>query len=147
MMDDTKLINESNESRLLGINQTVLKEEIAACKGRIKKNESLLTEVDEELNRAPVKRDEIKQSIDSASDSRILFEEAWPKTIATVTTDADGNFITKLPKKGTLFLSAHTSREVGKKTEHYCWLLSIQGLDWQRVLLNNDNMLGRIVEP
>lgn len=61
--------------------------------------------------------------------------------VSSVKTDADGKFKLMAPKSGEFVLGASASREVGRSSEAYLWIIahSLDGKDRGQIFLSNDN--------
>jgi len=66
-----------------------------------------------------------------------------PNPLTTVTTDADGKFVMKLPSRERFALAARASRQVGDSKEEYYWLVwfSLDGESSKTIMLSNNNLL------
>ena len=64
--------------------------------------------------------------------------------VSVVKTDADGRFKLNMPRTGEFVLSASASREVGRSSETYYWIIaySLDGKDRGQIFLSNDNEIG-----
>jgi len=78
----------------------------------------------------------LKSDIDYFDSGRFYFE-GLPSASYATKTDADGRFSLSLPE-GKYVLAATASREVGRRTEVYHWLVVINAPN-QALMLSNDN--------
>ncbi len=72
-----------------------------------------------------------------------VYFENLPKSDAVTTTDADGKFTLKIPKKGVYVLIAKAERLAGAKKEKYYWAIPISadGVT-QTVMFSNNNLIN-----
>ncbi len=87
---------------------------------------------------------ETKQRIASLGDCK-FYTQSLPPPTASTKTDADGKFTLKLRQNQRFALGAQASRDVGRSTEEYCWLVwtSLDGAMAKHVMLSNDKLWGR----
>jgi hypothetical protein len=96
----------------------------------------LASELSDDLSRLESLIDQRRRYLFS---SRPYFA-ALPPPIAKGKTDADGNFVLKLPMLGDFVVGANATRLAGSETEYYSWLVSTDPEGAPKLALSNDNM-------
>jgi len=95
------------------------------------------------LDVAIAKHDEYAKLLKQSDyfDSAQFYFEGLPTPVGTSKTDADGKFALSVPA-GKYVIAANSSRDVGKDTESYFWLVLVDTTSRpnQSVMLSNDNM-------
>lgn len=70
-----------------------------------------------------------------------LYFAAMPKPAATATTDSDGEFKITLPSFGKYIIVAKASRDAGRTTEAYLWIVPVEVVgEEQTVTLSSNNL-------
>ncbi|KPU61307.1 hypothetical protein AN403_5319 [Pseudomonas fluorescens] len=69
------------------------------------------------------------------------YANALPKPYVTAQTAADGKFNLEASAEPPLVATACATRQLGEKTENYCWFITMDGS--KEILLNNHNTFGR----
>ncbi len=69
--------------------------------------------------------------------------DTLPACLRSTKTNGDGKFQMQVPRSGSYALAAVASRQVGKYTERYYWLIRIDphGESQRKIMLSNDNQL------
>ncbi len=82
------------------------------------------------------------QAKQQALDSAPYYLEGLPNPLARTQTDADGEFVLKVPHRGSFVLVAHAQRQVGYSTEEYTWfaLIPDEARNGAKVLLSNETL-------
>lgn len=82
------------------------------------------------------------QSHWAVCDSGRYFLGDLPPALATAQTDASGDFVIEVPRKGRFVLAAYAQRYVLGTTEEYCWLMRLpdDARAGAKVLLSNETL-------
>lgn len=104
----------------------------------------LMTRMDEEKKEFEAKRFEYETVLlagKNTFDKGEYYIEGSPAALQSSKTNADGNFSLKI-KEGRYALVAHSTRDIGGSTEHYCWILwiSVKSGEANKIILSNDNL-------
>lgn len=107
-------------------------------------DESSLTDAKLRAVKAKFKLNEASDRLKSVSSAQRYFINL-PDGLASSTSDADGEFILKLPKIGKYALAAQAERKVGDKTEKYYWLVLVNAdKESKSIMLSNNNLTDSV---
>lgn len=136
-----ELTEKISQSRRYGYSPTQTQAEAVAEKGLDAMREKM-NQLESQLDLKKLELERAKLRLEGWPTAAFIFN-GLPSGIGRASTNADGKFSLKLPRKGRYALAAHASRKIIDDDEQYYWLVwvTVDNGTVKNVVLSNNNMM------